>query len=217
MSLTGDEQARVVDLLAEIVPRVMREEFDGAVNGLCLNATRVGFEALRYFGIPSTPVVLSAIAANREWLEWRSKWDDAESQLAVGPMPGEAWSVALGFGQNPSKLGGSGYDAHLALAVGAGGYLLVDLDSGQMSRPERGIHVEPGVVVPWDGKAAWVELPEGGAIAYGLHVATEPLPNYRQAGGWRKSGQYAGPVIREIRGRLNSPATLPSTPTTEEA
>lgn len=214
MSLTGDEQARVVDLLAEIVPRVMREEFRGAVNGLCLNASRVGFEALRYFEIGVEPVVLSAIAANREWLQWRAKWDVDGIFKPEEAMPEEAWSVALGFDQNPSQLGGSGYDAHLALAVGEGGYLLLDLDAGQMGRPEHGIHIEPAVVVPWDGEQAWVDLPDGGGVAYGRHVAKgSGLPNYRQAGGWRKSGRYVGPVIREVRSRLNSPATITATPT----
>jgi hypothetical protein len=207
------DSAVVIEQLGIVIPELLDREVPREtrrVGGVCILASRLGLGVLRHYGIPAEPVVLSFIAANQEWLEWRAKWDVDGVFAPEEPMPDGAWSVAGGFDQG----GPGGYDAHLALAVGEGGYLLCDFDAVQMDRPQHGIHVPTSVIVPWDGQAAWVALADGGAIAYGLHVGTN-VANFRLAPDWVKGARLITPAIRELRARLNSSAMIE--PPTEEA
>jgi hypothetical protein len=186
--------SEILDILREEVPReiearVPAEDARSVNRGRCVQATRVGIEALRYFGITGKPLVTLMLTGNAAWAEW---------MLAGSPqpMPDEVWSVGI----NPND-DGPGFPAHLVISLDG---LLLDLDAGFYARPERGIHVPPTILAPIeqkieDGPIAGVDLDEGGAIIYGRHFAP---PQYTGSGAWKNTATWAGPVIRRMRERL---------------
>lgn len=175
----------IVEALRVEVPRRIDEFLPHALTpgrGRCLPATRIGMEALAYFGVESKPLVTLAMAGNEAWLQWINDG-------GVPPMPEEAWSVGI-----DPRATGEGYPAHLVLRVGEA---IVDLDARFFSRPAKGMTVPDTVVVPVP--APYLPLDEGGIISYVVHP--DPPP-FRHAGDWRRSQKEAGLLIRRMRERL---------------
>jgi hypothetical protein len=161
--------------------------------GSCVQATRMGIEALKYFGVAAKPLVTLMGVGNAAWCEWM----DAGGP-AVSEMPEGAWAV----GTDPvEREGERGFPAHLVIEID--GHLL-DLDAGFSARPEREIHVPPTLLIPLrDGDiVATTMLEEGGIAFYKAHT---PKLNFREMGAWRDSRKWTGPVIRRMRDRLNNP------------
>lgn len=185
----------ILDLLREEVPReierrVPTADARAAHRGRCVQATHVGLDALRYFGIEAKPRVTLMMVGNEAWAEW---------MLAGSPqpMPDPVWSVGI----DPNAEG-RGFPAHLVIEIDG---QLLDLDAGFYSRPHKGIHVPPTILTPIrpmveDGPIAGVDLEGGGAMIYGQ--APPGTPNYRGSGAWKHTGTWAGPVIRRMRERL---------------
>ncbi len=168
--------------------------------GSCVQATRVGIEALRYFGVKAEPLTVMMICGNLAWAEWM-KLDTFGSEQ----MPDEAWSVGIDPVLHPGE---RGFPGHLVIEVDGN---LLDLDAGFYSRPDRGIHIPPTVLIPLatdrkiieNGNLAGIDLDDGGVILYGQHLNPPP---FRQSGAWRETGKWAGPVIRRMRDRLEAAA-----------
>lgn len=174
-----------VEVPREIESRVPRRHSEVLGTGRCIQATHVGGDVLRYFGIESTPIVTLMMAGNAAWAEWMIDG-------GVPPMPDEVWSVGI----DPN--GEEGFPGHLVLDVGG---QLLDLDAGFYSRPHHGMVVPPTVLMPIGqqvpgGPIAAAELDGGGAIVYGRHPKP---PNYQGTRAWKHTGTWAGPVIRRMR------------------
>lgn len=185
------ERETIIEMVRELVPRLIDRELPHELTpgvGRCLPASRVGMEALRYFGIAADPYPCLALAANREWLEWR----DAGMP---GEMPDEAWAVAI----DPRDERQRHYNAHMVLGVGPE---LLDLDARQLARPHKGIFIPETVLALWEEDGGALELAEGGALVYVPHIGG--AKRYSTALDWRISATWAGPVIREIKKRLGS-------------
>ena len=190
----------LLDLLREEVPREIESRVSTADaratgRGRCVQATRVGIETLRYFGIEARPMVTLMMTGNEAWVQWMLAGQPQ-------PMPDEVWSVGINPEHRPED---RGYPAHLVMRIGG---LLLDLDSGLYARPERGIHLPPTVLTPFvvqdEGRPiAAVDLPGGGAVIYHDRSAyAVPPPDFRSIGAWKATAKWAGPVIRRMRERV---------------
>ena len=197
--MTTNQEAVIEALRAEVpheiesrVPMTHARQVD---RGRCVQATRVGLEALAYFGVTAKPLVTTMMAGNEDWVRWML---DGYPQ----PMPEEVWSV--GIDPEP-RSEHRGYPAHLVIEIDG---LLLDLDAGLYARPHKGIHLPPTIFTPLrrqgEGRPiAAVDLEDGGAVVYHdrshYHV---PPPNFRSIGSWKQTATWAGPVIRRMRERL---------------
>jgi hypothetical protein len=171
----------------EIYRRNEYEVLRASARGSCVQATRMGIEALKYFGVKAKPLVTLAITGNAAWVEW-VKLEDP-----TAPWSDEVWSVGTDPKQKPGE---RGYPAHLVIEIDG---QLLDLDAGFCARPEKGIHVPDTVLLPLTAHGAAMDLAEGGVLLYRYHT---PTVDYRKSGAWRDSQKWAGPVIRRMRERL---------------
>jgi hypothetical protein len=184
-------EALRIEVPPEIEHHVPTEWARQAQRGRCVQATRVGLEALRYFGVPARPLVTTMITGNLAWAEW----------VTAGrpdPMPEEVWAVGI----DPDERG-RGFPAHLV--IGIHGHLL-DLDAGFYARPQHTILMPETILLPVIEGAepgatiAASDLPEGGVVLY-YEPPTRP-PNFRSSGAWKETRKWTGPVIRRMRERL---------------
>lgn len=183
-----------VELARRNPPELLRQ----VGRGSCVQATRVGIEALNYFGVKAKPLTVMMICGNNAWAEWM-KLDTFGSEQ----MPDEAWSVGIDPVLRPGE---RGFPGHLVIEVDG---QLLDLDAGFYSRPDRGIHIPETVLVPLstdptvlgNGNLAGIDLDDGGVILYGQHHGA---PDFRTSGAWRDTAKWAGPVIRRMRDRLEA-------------
>lgn len=187
----------VATLIAADVPGLVAMKSGMDDGSTCLQSSRVGLEALRYFGVHAEPKIVRAIAGNEPWLDWMFELD-WQPGPGKKPMPEEAWAV----GVDPEyKPGERRFPGHMVLLVGDG---LLDLSSGQLSRPERGMRVSPTVWTPLLEEArrpllAIVELDDNGALIYG----EDPEPaRYVEATAWRTTATWSGPIIRWMKSVL---------------
>jgi hypothetical protein len=186
----------ILDALRAEVPVELytRNEYDllrEQGRGSCVQATRIGIEALRYFGVAAKPLVTLMGVGNAAWVEWMEAGGPAASD-----MPEGAWAV----GTDPRvKEGDRGFPAHLVIEID--GHLL-DLDAGFSARPEREIHVPATLLIPLrDGEVVATASLDGGGLAF--YKAHKPKLNFREIGAWRDSRKWTGPVIRRMRDRLD--------------
>lgn len=191
----------VLDLLRVEVPREIESHVPTAYarrndRGRCVQATRVGIEALRYFGIEARPLVTTMMVGNEDWVRWMLDGQPL-------PMPDEVWSVGI----DPEPREDRGYPAHLVIEIDG---QILDLDAGFYSRPHKGIYLPPSVIVPIQRQddphlpIAALDLDDGGAIVYHDRAIAHhvPPPDYRSTGAWKQTGKWTGPVIRRMREAL---------------
>ncbi len=119
--------------IVERLPGIVVEEY--AQQDVCIPASYHAFEVLREHGIPASLAVMDCTAANRAWCEWVQT-----SPEPVDPMPDDAWTVAVRHDMPDQSPGLHGH-----LVVRSKGWT-IDCSSGQMSRPQRGIVVPPGLM-----------------------------------------------------------------------
>lgn len=203
----------VLDEVADVVPDVLRDLLppERRNGGVCLVATRIGIETLRYFGVRGRPVMTAVLAGNLPWVRWAS----AGCPGGRDGFPEDAWNVMVGSSdsvevvEGVDRRGRGGIDGHLAIGVDLddGRSILVDLDAGQFARPDRGIHVPDVVSVEWHDRTAGsgIDLDGGGVLIYRPHPRP---PRYVHAPDWRLSARDAGAAIRRVRSRLETRGDL---------
>lgn len=191
----------LLDLLRVEVPREIESRVPMAharrtERGRCVQATRVGIEALAYFGIQAKPLVTLFMTGNLAWVEWMLAGQQQ-------PMPDEVWSVGIDPEHRPED---RGYPAHLVIEIEG---QILDLDTGLYARPHKGIHLPPTMLIPIrnDGAngrpIAAQDLEGGGAVVYHHRSAYHaPPPDYRGTGAWKETKKWTGPVIRRMREAL---------------
>ena len=189
-------EQEILDALCAEVPAEIQRRNPLAVQraarrGSCVQSTRVGIEALRYFGVEAKPLVTLLMTGNAAWVEWMGQ------DVPPLPMPDPVWAV----GTDPEQQGERGYPAHLVIAYDGG---LLDLDAGFYTRPERHIHIPPTVFLPLmepgpNGVIAATSLKDEGVLFY---REWKSEIDFRQIGAWRDSRKWAGPVIRAMKERL---------------
>lgn len=160
----------------------------------CIFATAVGIEALREVGVSAVPLSVRMVALNAAMRRW----------LESGLAGGEAEGRRLGAFMVETDVSGvaepGAWCGHLVLHVPASG-VLVDLDLGQASRPERGLVLPPAVAFPWLSGASrnWQASEDGTVLGYearddaGWRVA----PDW-----WRRDAFFrdaVGAVVRAVR------------------
>jgi hypothetical protein len=192
----------------ETIADVVAEELygDPSVGNvrLCIFGTKAFIDTAAYFGIDAKPLPVTAIAANRGWLEWTSTVGGLEkalfSEVELPPLPDDAWSVGIDY---RGTLGG--YPGHLLAVTGD---QAVDITARQFARPEYRIMVpdEP-LIIPWARGWMWAALggldmddPADGFIMYGPH------PNNDQTfrNHWEGSGNLARNVTARSIKRLKT-------------
>lgn len=181
----------VVSALIAVVPGVLREAFPH-VEGVCIAASRAGQEALTYFGIDSSPLSVSACAANDLW------WAAVEASRPEAALENGGWSVSVlkGHGR-PGR-----WPGHLVLSLRERETIL-DLTIGSFSRPQHEIVLpEAAEVARTPEKDGWRLRCGGGWIVYGAHPDDR---SYRRSPDWRRNGpKVAGTIIRAMKDRLLS-------------
>jgi hypothetical protein len=130
----NERDMKVLEWVVRLGPTAMQEgarrEGYRLAPARCIAATKIGIQTLDYFGITATPVPCNLIVGNAAWVRW------LELGEGRGPMPDEAWNVAV----HEQNTDGPGYNGHVMLRAGD---MLVDLNFGQVSRPEKGMEVAP--------------------------------------------------------------------------
>ena len=177
----------IIETLREKTPRIIDRELPHNLTigqGRCLPASRIGLETFAYFGIDAKPLIMGAVSANREWVEWM---DATEGKTE---MPDEAWSVGI----DPVDRG-NGFAGHMVVKVDDH---LLDLDARQFARENHGIFVPETIYEPLaDDDSLNLDLPEDGMLCYVKHVRP---PRWQHATDWKIARTWAGEVIREIKG-----------------
>jgi hypothetical protein len=181
----------------EIYRRNEYELLRSQQRGSCVQATRMGIEALRYFGVHAKPLVTLLMVGNAAWVDWM-----ADPDRSPDNWPDDVWSV----GTDPVPGKERGYPAHLVIEIDG---MLLDLDTRFAARPEKGIHVPDTLYLPIrpEGMSpdllAGTPLDEGGIALYRPHT---PKVDFHASGAWKDSRKWSGPVIRRMRERLNHAA-----------
>lgn len=124
------QAAAMSALLTRVAPPIFKEHFTPRC---CINATRVGMDALRRFRVESFPLPVQVTGYS----------PTAAEKVLVGKKPeqgvGGDWMTSIGFGKNePNE---EGFDGHLVLIVAR--RFMVDLSIGQMARPEHKLETAP--------------------------------------------------------------------------
>jgi hypothetical protein len=192
-------------LYAEHAERVFRQRFRP---DCCLNVTRIGLECLRELGLGAEPLSVRCMAMNRQYRQTvqrlgrpPSSFDEAETG---------AWCVALepdrdNLQWGPAVLQGqpTGWAGHLVVI--AQKRWLVDCSAGQMSRPERDIHVPQIVVTEVSdkftrkGRQHFLSLRNGGVLIYQKKEdeSYAAMPGFQQS---THNIEAAREILRRVRG-----------------
>lgn len=161
----------------------------------CIAATKTGIKVLRYFGINATPVPCDLTVGNLAWVKWVEGGD-----LRAETMPDAAWSVHVGR----RNTDGPGYNGHVMIRADD---MLVDLNFGQVSRPQKGLEVPDATAFPLDGKRMEafetgdkvVYFDEDGNVAVIIEPTLERR-SFKQAKDWQRNHKQAvGLLIRMVK------------------
>lgn len=208
MSIDRDRDAHVVDLLVKHAPALIdahfhpREKFPS----LCVFSTRVGLDALRYFGVDAEPFPVKAIVGNREWVEAVDRIQAGEKLNAREVEATGARFVEIDTADlKPMPDGRRGFPGHLVIALPWADEI-VDLDLGQFRREHKNIYV-PRVGhfnVPQgfftEGSATGYKFERDTTAVY-CHLP-KPLRPYQTGKDWTTKNSVTGKVIRAIRADL---------------
>jgi hypothetical protein len=157
----------------------------------CIAATRIGIAVLQTLGVRKVRAVLVGAMAYNE-------------PFARGVRDPPAAIIMLDTRPRPE----GGLSGHLVIYAKVGSvWMLVDLSAYQMDRPQKGIHVESGVLVPLSGALPqhdWsvrMPLPRGGAIEYGAHPHPEIVDWWRSPN-WSLPDREHRELFARIGGEL---------------
>jgi len=187
-------------VLADVCRRVQSKYF---IDNCCIAATRTGLCVLEELGVrKARPLLVAAAAFNGPFMRGER-------------LPPAAY-VAIDLDRRKEE----GLAGHLVIIgkVGSRKFFL-DLSAYQMDRPQKGIHVESGILFavyrPLSNSGPdWsleVELPEGGQLVYGKHphpglgVSWEHSPNWTLP--TERHRQDYGRVVQELLAAVREEAS----------
>lgn len=185
------------DAFVDTVTKTVREEVRfGWNNRSCIATTRVLIPVFTYFGVTARPLPVSVAVWNP------AAWEMFVAQQPFDTWPDDAWSVGIDGSGDPTKEGG--WDGHLVALVEIGGWQwLADGSLDQLSRPAKGIELEPVALRLTEG---WDGAPQSYIAKNGLRLVYREMRaegEWRQANDWkgRKSmfSRTSGAVIRRLR------------------
>lgn len=184
---------------AQVVRHTTLHNFD--IKNTCVFTTRLGLQVLEDVGVPARPQPVFVRAMNEKAVLL------GEQQVPISEWPDDAWSVTINGTPIP---GGTGWSGHLVLDVRQPGQrrLMIDLTSGQLSRPERGLHVSEVVFI--DIESPWTPRDPVGLVVPDLDdpkavIEYVPMPpGHPAAQGWRESRDWCGheDEIRRAAGEI---------------
>lgn len=192
---------KVLEYVTKLAPVAMAEAAENEgyalAPNICIMATKVGIQALDYFGIKAIPVTCNLVVGNAAWVEWMK---DGMPK----PMPDEAWSVSV----HEQNTDGPGYNGHVMLRADD---MLADLNFGQVSRPEKNMTFPAAAIFPLDeeqranfeaGKEV-VYFGPGGEVVIIHH--TPGRKSFMKAKDWtRHQKSPTGVLIRAVRSVLDA-------------
>lgn len=219
MRTPTDQEAAVLDALVDAARPVIRTEFRA---DSCIASTRIGIDALAYFGIRAVELPVSVLVFNADAAALVSAGvtlEDLREQTRAIPVerPGGPWTIGVGMG---TGLPGA-WPGHLIVTVPEIG-VICDLSIDQAARPQKDLPLESY----WThvGDPAWWGQVEGAdpfVQVRGPHGAVlmvdRRLPDpygYRSSPNWTKKPgsdrrpvarmyqRLTGQVIRDMRARL---------------
>lgn len=177
----------------------------------CIASTRIGIDALAYFGVKAVPVSLQMLLFNREAVELLNSGKTLEEIAAFVRERGlneEGGPWTMGVGADLGRPGG--WAGHLVVGVPAAN-LLVDLSIDQVSRPHKGLVLdEPAVLqVPetwWTGETDMVQFtnPNDGSMIF-LDQRESMLPDrdgYRKTSNWKGRAGGSEAPVRAVTGQV---------------
>ena len=165
----------------------------------CIITTRVLIQVLEYFGQPARPQPVIVAVINQAAIDYL----DQHPGTPPDEWPPQAWSVGVN-GTGISNPATKNWDGHLVALLddATGEHWLIDASLDQLSRPERGIELEPAVLLlnrPWDGRRESWTSPYGALI----YEATPTPGDWRHSPDWRSQRaqvqRVAGAAIRRLR------------------
>ena len=158
--------SKVIKRLVEFGPSVIAPHTKIASH--CVLATRIGIDVLARFAVLAVPQAVRVQAINKIMR-------DALAVEQLGHDPD--WQAIAIAGVYMIDTGGPGkgdvdpetknWRGHLVISVPTLG-CLVDLNTGAMSRPRKGIVMPPAVSMEFHAPESRYELPLGAQVVYGL-------------------------------------------------
>lgn len=138
--LTPRDQA-VIEALTTVARPIILEEFRP---DSCIVSTRLGIDALTFFGIKAVPIPLTVVVFNREATELVANGMTLEELNEVtakipATQPGGPWSIGVGTGLANTD---TTWGGHVAIGVPSTG-TYIDLSIDQASRPIKNMTLKP--------------------------------------------------------------------------
>lgn len=194
----------VLDALTEVARPIILEQFNP---DSCIASTRIGIDALAYFGLRGEPLPVSALLFNPEamdLLQHGTTMEDLKAQMDLIPADGEGgpWSLGLGLGsQQPGAWAG-----HLVVALKQH-HTIVDLSADQASRPHKNMPVQPYHVTIddpdwWSGTQPAATFTTSNGTALILDRRSPDPDGYRRTPNWTMTGSTDKALYKDLTGRV---------------
>lgn len=180
-------RSKVIARMAAVAPAILDAwSKPNTGMGRCVLSTAVGLKVLAELGIAAEPLAVRVAVWNRAWASLPHPNATPEQRDAVG-----AWSVEVG-----APVAGPGWNGHLIIRAGD---VAIDLNSGAMHRPLRGLPVPPSLVFPWRPLGV-----QGSDHGTGVSFLYEPIDDqtFQTAKDW--NADHA-PVVRAIVRAIRKP------------
>lgn len=203
--------ADIVAALTKVARPVILREFEARS---CIASTRIGIDALKYFGINALPIPLRIMIFNSEALEMLQAGKDldeirTETLKYMATDPGGPWTMAVGAEIENSD----GWAGHLVVGLPQM-RLLVDLSIDQAHRPLKGLEfTEPltfSIIEPdwWLKEKQYLEFrgtrEDGRQVLMILDNEPPDPEGYKRSRNWRRDSSLHGSrrVFQEVTGKV---------------
>lgn len=181
----------------------------------CIASTRIGLDALEFFGVKAEAMPLFVMVMNDEALKMMeagvSQAEIAAEMRRWRPEePGGPWSIGVGAEIKNS----TGWAGHLMIALPQH-HLLLDMSFDQASRPHKGLTFEPkGYLFPVADEAWWAgteereafttTTPSGERVGILLSHSCPDPEGYRHSLNWRRDSNVPGTrrAFRTVTGQI---------------
>jgi len=207
----SERDAQVVAALVKVARPVILSEFEARS---CIASTRIGMDALEYFGVKAVPIPLMIMIFNAEAHEMLRAGKDllelqAETLKYTPTDPGGPWTMGVGA----EVENGDGWAGHLVVGLPQM-RLLVDLSFDQASRPLKGLKFTGPQLLPvlepdwWLKKERYFQLlgktDDGREVLLVLDNQAPDPEGYKKSRNWRRTSSAHGSkrVFQEITGKI---------------